>query len=617
MAKQTPPAGAGGAQKPRPKGKGKAPPPAASGQDLSSIRAADISFDEQIEIIGEINDVVEQNKIVIGPDTFSYAPRRRGAVVPLLVNVLAVIAVGLAGLVLFRVFSRQEQVLTGQAASLVTAEGKIIEALREESEAQLSEKDRQIAEIQSRLTQLRQDRERLKLEMDVRIQQREDELRTELARELEAERRNLQEAGVSAESIQEQLAALEARLTQERDQRLSAFRTEAEAELSEKDAEIARLVEQYNSSLERFRRERADLERQFAEREAEMREEARAEVQARTAAAESERTEIAGHLAQLQSERDRERAVLDQLLAQYNQVRVRMAAGRYGQALTGIDGIEAYLADSSVAAMPAIQRRLPIERFTLASLRELIRLQQAATGQVQAASQADTLLASIRDTVAAADRQAEAGNTATAIGLYQQAIDAIPEVARSHATLIEQATFGSLDQIQREMRDSEQALRRVQDELRQAQSRLGQQNREISRLQSAAASREALLQQLRDLRSRYASIQAGRAAAAAANQERVLELLEVKVKVRQALATEPIKSASPGLYEALEEYLQAYGQEQQQLGREAALAEVAAVLEGLTRRGTRVDLESMKSRYGGGPGDPFAQLLERLETLLR
>jgi len=515
------------------------------------------------------------------------------------------------------VFTRQEQVLTGQAAGLFTAEGKIIEALREESEAQLSAKDEEIAQIQTRLNELRQERERIRLEMDVRIREREEELRAELARELDAERRKLQEAGVSAQSIQEQLTTLETRLTQERDQRLSDFRTQAEGELSEKDAEIARLVEQNNASLERFRRERSDLERQFAQREAEMREEARAEVQARTAAAESERTQIAGRLAELQSERDRERVVLDQLLAQYSQVRGNLAAGRYTQALSGLDGIEGYLAQASVAGMPAVQRRLPIERFTIASLRELIRLQLAATGQVQAASEADTLLASIRDTVAAADRQAEAGNSAAAIGLYQQAIDAIPEVARSHATLIEAATFGSLDQIQREMRDSEQALRRLQEELRQAQSRVSQQNREISRLQSAAASRDALQQQIRDLRSRYAGLQGAGSKAAAANQERVLELLEVKVKVRQALATEPIKSQSPGLYDALEEYLEAYAQEQQQLGREAALAEASSVLEALTRRGSRVDLAAIKARYGGGSGDPFLQLLERLESLVK
>jgi chromosome segregation ATPase len=615
MAKRTPPAGAGGSTKPRPAGK--APQPAASAQDLSAIRAADISFDEQIEIIGEINDVVEKNRIVIGPDTFSYAARRRGALVPILVNVLAVTAVALTGLVLLRVFTRQEQVLTGQAAGLVTAEGKIIETLRQESEAQLSAKDEEIGRIQTRLDELRQEKERIKLEMDTRVRQREEELRVELARQLDAERSRLQDAGVSAESIRQQLTALETRLTQERDQRLSAFRAEAESELSEKNAEIARLVEQYNTSLDRFRRERADLERQFAQRETEMRAEAREEVQARTAAVENERTQIAGRLAQLQSERDRERTVLDQLLAQYNQVRGYLAAGQYGEALTGLDGIEAYLAQASVAGMPAIQRRLPIERFTIASLRELIRLQQAATGEVRTASQADTLLASIRDTVAAADRQAEAGNTAAAIGLYQQAVDAIPEVAKSHATLIEAATFGSLDQIQREMRDSEQALRRLQEELRQAQSKVSQQNREISRLQSAAASRDAILQQVRDLRARYAGLQAGGTEAVGANQERVLALLEVKVKVREALATEPIKSQSPGLYEALEEYLEAYGREQQQAGREAALAEAASILEAVARRGGRVNLQALKSRYGGVPDDPLAQFLDRLESLVK
>jgi len=618
MAKQTPAAGAGPPRKGKPSvparaAVGSGSPGAVSAQDLSAVRAADISFDEQIEIIGEINDVVERNRIEIRPDTFSFTPRKRGSVVPILVNVCAVAAVVLAGFVLLRVFNREEQVLTGQSASLLTAEGRIIEAIREQSEAQLSAKDQEILRIQGRLEELRGERERLRLEMDVRIQEREEQLRAALAEELEAERRRLQQAGVSASNIQQQLSDLESRLTQEQQQQLAEFRVEAEAELGQKDDEIARLIQENNSMLARFREERAALQQELARQEAEL----RAQAQAQTAAIESERTQIAGQLAQLQSERERERVVLDQILAQYTQVRGHLGAGRYAQAVESLAALESYLAQDSVAAMPAVQRRLPIERFTISSLRELIRLQQSSTGQLQAASQADTLLASIRDTVVEADRRAEAGDANSAIALYQQAVDTIPEVRRSHATLLEATTFGSLDQIQREMRQSEEALRRLQEQLRQAQSRITQQSREISRLESAARSSEPILQQIRDLRARYAGAQARADQVAAAAQERVLEMLEVKVRVRQALAAEPIKSQSPGLYEALEEYLDAYGREQQQVGREAALEEAIAALESLSRRGVRLDLQSIKASYGGGSGDLFLRFLDRLEALLR
>jgi hypothetical protein len=87
--------------------------------------------------------------------------------------------------------------------------------------------------------------------------------------------------------------------------------------------------------------------------------------------------------------------------------------------------------------------------------------------------------------------------------------------------------------------------------------------------------------------------------------------------VRQALATEPIKSQSPGLYEALERYLEAFGEEQQQLGWDAAMEKAAETVESLSRRGARVDLQAIKARYGGDSGDPFVQFLDRLEALLR
>ena len=625
MAKQTPASGAqrsprgssSGSREaaPKPGARSQAPP----ARDLSAIHAQDISFDEQIEIIGEINDVVERNRLEIRPDTFDFTPRKPGALVPILVNVLAVVVVILASLLLVGIFDQREQVLTGRTAALVTAESMIIGALREESQAELNAKDREIAQIRTRLEELRGERERLALDMDLRVREREVELRAALERELEAERRRLQEAGVSTAGIQQQLSALEARLGDERQRELAEFQRQAAAERAAKEGEIARLIGDYNSTLARFQSDRAALEQRQAQREAELQAQARAQ----SAAAESERVRIAGQLAQLQSERERERVVLDQILAQYSEVRGHLASGRYGEGAAALGRLEGFLAQGSVAAMPAVQKRLPIEGFTIASLRELIRLQQSATDQVQAAGQAEALLATLRDTVLEADRRARAGESAAAAALYQRALDTIPEVRRSHAALLEAAALGSvddlqsLDQIQREMRQSEEALRRLQEQLRQAQAQLGRQNREISRLQAAEGSRQTLLQQVRELRSRYEGLEVRGQQSATIAQERVLELLEVKLQVRQALATEPIRSSSPGLYEALEEYLEAFGREQQQLGREAALEEALSVVDSLTRRGVRVDLQALKARYGGDPAHPFVRLLERLEALLR
>ncbi len=72
-------------------------------------------------------------------------------------------------------------------------------------------------------------------------------------------------------------------------------------------------------------------------------------------------------------------------------------------------------------------------------------------------------------------------------------------------------------------------------------------------------------------------------APADASQAQVLALLETKLRVRQALSAEPLASRYPGLYEELEKYLDAYGQEQRQEGQAGALQDAAAVLEGLAR----------------------------------
>jgi hypothetical protein len=94
------------------------------------------------------------------------------------------------------------------------------------------------------------------------------------------------------------------------------------------------------------------------------------------------------------------------------------------------------------------------------------------------------------------------------------------------------------------------------------------------------------------------------------SQAQVLALLETKLRVRQAL------SAEPGLYEELERYLDAYGQEQRQEGQNAALQQVTSVLEGLAQQAPRLDVRRLASAGAGRAREPFARFVARLlETL--
>jgi hypothetical protein len=98
------------------------------------------------------------------------------------------------------------------------------------------------------------------------------------------------------------------------------------------------------------------------------------------------------------------------------------------------------------------------------------------------------------------------------------------------------------------------------------------------------------------------------------SQEQLLALVETKLRVREAMTSEPMKSRYPDLYAELEEYLDAFAAEQQARAREEALRDVMAVLEGLAAR--REDLPGLQGGYSTPRGDLFAELLERLSRLL-
>ena len=613
----------------------------ATDPDLSSIRSADITFEEQVEIIGEINEVLEKNRIEIKPDTFAFTPKKQGSLIPLLINGGALVILAAAAFFLLAFFNREERSLIRESATVLTAEGKLIEALREESEQQLSEKDQQIADIRARLEDLRKQAETAKLETEARIREREDQLRAELEAQLATEREKLQGEGLTAAAINDQLRSLEQRLTSENESRLAEFRSQSEAELAEKEAEIAALEEQYRQSLLQFQQERSALQQQFSQREAEL----RAQMARQAAEAESAQAEVADQLAELREQRQREQLVFDQILSSYSRVENALAREQYDTALRGLNNLESYLSQTSIASLPAIQDRIPTERFLIASLRRLIDVQRAPSPEVaaqpgeEAPSEADRLLSSISSTVAQADRLVQSGDSAAAERLYTSAIGQIPDIQRSHTYLVEAArraaaqsagqdSSSALNRLQAELDQSKASLSQRTWELNQARATLDQRSRELNQAQAAisrqsqqisryeASQREiaALRQEVSTLRKRYASLSSS-GAAARVSQSKVLDLVDTKLQVREVLSSEPVRSQYPELYEAMEEYFDTYGTVQLQSGQEEALKDANAVLDDLLGSGS-ADLSAMKRSYAAAEGDPFAKFLQKLEALL-
>jgi chromosome segregation ATPase len=507
------------------------PPRAAARAARAAGLSSDLSFDEQVEIIGQINRVVAKNKIKITDDTFTFKAKKRGSLIPLLINLGALILTMSAGAVLIRYFDRQEATLITGTARVLTAEAKLMEAFREESEARLSEKDREIARIRERLAGLDEERRRLQLDSDLLLQQREAELRAELERLLEEERGKLLQEGVSDDGIRQQLSDLEARLGEENRARIAALREQSERDLAAKDAELAGLQEQL------LQRE-SELESRF---------------QAETGRLETERSRIEDQLSRLRESRQQEELVFDQLLGRYARVEAELSEGRDAAALRELESLESFLATPAIAALPAVRQRWPLDRFTIDSLRALIAARQSAPPAAETAGEAEALAAA---SAAAADAERQ---------------------------------------------------------LAEARAEIQSLSRELRGARAAAEARRALSQRLAALRRRYGEVSRA-TVSQRLSQEQLLALVETKLRVREAMTSEPMKSRYPDLYAELEEYLDAFAAEQQARAREEALRDVMAVLEGLAAR--REDLPGLQGGYSTPRGDLFAELLERLSRLL-
>jgi hypothetical protein len=517
-----------------------------------------VAVDEQVEIIGEINEILRKNRLAIRPETFKFTPRRRGATLPIAVNAGALALTLAAALGIAALFNAGERSLVSRTTVLVTAEARLIQALKKESEEQLGRKDQEIARIQGDLQSLARDRDRLKLESQAQFQRREAELQTALTRELAAERQKLEREGLRGEAVERQLAELEGRLAEENRNQLAAFRRQAEAELAAKDASLAALSRQYSDSLGAFQQERLQLEQQARQREQEL----TARMRADAAAAQGESSRLAGQLQALMAQREQEKLASDQLLAAYAKAFDSWKASRFDEAQRNLGAVRELLSREAFISLPAIRSRLAVERSLVEALSALFEAEKAKAAAASAPA-----------APAPADA-AEAESRLTAMS--------------------------------RTLAESERDRRRLQEEAVGARQ-------ELARLQSGARRRAAQEAQVAALQERMA---AG-AASAEASQAQVLALLETKLRVRQALATEPLASRYPGLYEELERYLDAYGQEQRQEGQAGAWQEAAGVLEGLALPTPRLDARRLATGTAGRAREGFQHFVARLREALK
>ena len=563
-----------------------------------------ISPREKEEILDQLNRLVSHNRLSIDSDTFKLRPKKSAARLPLLINgIAAVIAIG-AILVLFTLFNRQEDFLTEDANELQTTEGELLRVLKEESEKKISDKDREIASIKARLDEIESERTALKSGFEDRIRARESELRTELDRILAEERRKLLSDGLGEEEITRRLQELEASKSREFERQLEDLRTELAAEMRDKEEEITSLEAQFRRDLETAEDERRRLGAALAERERELQE----QFESQRGIMEREKTAMSARLEEIQSIKEKEKLLLDQINGYYSAVAGEIDRNDYEAAAQTLNGLEEYLGDSSVASLPLIRERKQADLLVIDALRSFIDSELTReSSRKTAAEEAKNLLDSMISLIEEGDLLFSRQEIDRAEEKYIAAFREVPELIEGYSRLRE------LDEMDRNGRlqtakeiitagnsqfrlgNTSAALDRYREglslleldagttellvstltERERYERRIDQLENELDEYQSMRDAFAARIDGLKEGAGRI-SVQVSESADATLSNH-----LETKLTIKQLLDSGPVREEYPTLYEDAEEFFIALEEEKFEAGKAAALGDLVTLIEAI------------------------------------
>ncbi len=395
-----------------------------------------ISKNDQKEILAEINRQVTENRISVTPEVMQIRPLKKGFLFPTLVNVFSFIILAAGILTLTLLFKRSEGLILEETGALTTAEGKLLQELKKESEEALLEKNQEIARIQDLLQNLDSERQDLESNMNSKIAEREAELRKALEEELTLERERLRSQGVSEEDIERRISSLEAEKTAQYDQQLAAYKQEAEAERQRMEENLKALQAEYNRSLEKANQERGQILEESKKRE----EELQSQLDEKTKALAEQKSESERQLQQIAEQKEKEEIVNTQLIGFYNAVEGNIRQQNFDEALDDLDSIKDFLNEESVVTLPGIQKRREVEFFVVDSLKKMVENEMGkeeidTTNLIASAN----LIADLKNKALRADNLFQSGKREEAERLYREALEIIPEVDRSHNYFISKA----------------------------------------------------------------------------------------------------------------------------------------------------------------------------------
>jgi hypothetical protein len=595
----------------------------------------EITPEERRKVLAQIEEVVAGSRLKVTPKTFSFRPLKNGGILPIMVNLVALVVIA-AGVTLAVVLSRRsEQAIIAAPVTILTAEGKMLEVLKEQSRQQLAGKDQEIASIREKLSGMDGERARIRQEADASVKQKEADLQAAFAKSLDDERRKMEANGVSAQDVNARIAALQAKQATQQDAQLAAFRSQVDADRAAKEKTIADLQAGYQSQLTQAQAERAQVQADAARRQSEL----EAGYKQKQLALEKDSAAAVSALNTLRQQRANEQLVLDQLLSWYQKARDQIQGGKPDAARSVLAGFRKFLDDPALAALPAVVQRRPVDLFLIDSLDQIAQSQAAQSSNADATA---SLVASANliTTVAGLVQQGEDAfkvqGYAKARELYVAALAKIPAVRTGYDRLAEIEKIFS-DRQQKDLaaqfaagnaayRAADyakaaaiygQALAALQNDPQgaaQLVAQLGdigaqrQAAEDAARILSAEGDAASRARNIAAVESLSAALASSHAAAGTSEEPRttLVALLGTKLLVQQTLLRPEVARDHPELFDQLNAYLEALAAESRTNARKEALQDLDALLGSIGAGGPSGSGSSAVPGFISSPGPSVA-----------
>ena len=323
---------------------------------LQPIEEMEISPEEREQVLKQIETAIAENRAPQRVDLASLRPEKRGLLLPLLINLVALVLIAAGVLLLSRYFELRKDNITLRRTSYLSAEGTLIQTLKKETESRLQAKEQEIASIQLRLQEADQERQALKLELEAELATREGELRRKLEDELSRERERLLALGTSEAGISDRLREFESRQQDSIDREIADYRRQLDAQLQEKEQELLESQRRSREALDKANRDRDELLSELKKQESEK------------SAAEQRLTELKARL-------KAESLMGDQSAAVFAGLEEDLRAQRYTEALQDLESLE---------NNPAV------EKYVVDLLKQLIRSSQGQASQDQSGGEVES-----------------------------------------------------------------------------------------------------------------------------------------------------------------------------------------------------------------------------------